>query len=483
MRCEDFLSWLEDPALQEGGPWPQEILLHARRCPRCAEVLAIFTAIPSEVARSPRASDDGDEPAAVVLALHNGIPAVMTPPSRRRYGMVPVAVGLAVATLMLALPWHMSAPPLPDSTRPDSDGLASETPASHADPSGEGAADLAAAVAARTDDPVTVHDTSPIAIDDGVAFADAAPTDLADGRRRVAAHRPVVQPEPTTTVEVGPATLAVLSPEPTPLVMPPLPTRNEPAATTSTGPATSAGPATSTPERREATVTVARRQPEAPDNVEIPRVRVGQGVLVMSDDWGDGAGYSGEVGLQQRFWFDRHVGMSVDGGVRYGVAPGFDALPDSKPRTATGGTVAGAGSVMFAVRARPALVGLGVGFSAGEWDPGPDACSDLQRAAPERNVACDEWSYVTPDLVASVEFDVTRDVRLGLRWTGHDQGYELGRNGEVPTGGDWINRVTIEATFRPGADGIAALMARKGKKRDRDDTDSVDASRTAITVP
>ena len=262
-----------------------------------------------------------------------------------------------------------------------------------------------------------------------------------------------------------------------PLVMPPRTSRDEPAATTSAAP----GPTTTG--HGEATVSVARRQPETVDNVEIPRVRVGQGLLVMSDEWGDGDGYSGEVGLQQRFWFHRHVGMSVDGGVRYGVAPGFDALPDSKPRTATGGTVAGAGSVMFAVRARPALIGLGVGFSAGEWDPGPDACSDLQRAAPERNVACDDWSYVTPDLVASVEFDVSSDVRLGLRWSGHDQGYELGRNGEVPTGGNWINRVTVEATFRPGADGMASLMARKGKKRDRNDEDGVDASWTAIAAP
>ena len=477
MRCEDFLAWLEDPALQEGGPWPQQILLHARRCSRCAEVLAIFTAIPSEVARSPRASDDGDEPAAVVLALHNGIPAVMTPPPKRRYGAVPVAVALAVATLMIALPWHMATPPLPEQGGPDADGLAAEATPRLADLSGEVVAAPADALADGIDDPVTVHDGPSDSSGDGTFIADITAADTGDRRRRVSAPRRADQPVAPATAEVESTTLAVITPESTPLVMPARPSRDEPASVSS------AAPTEATAERRGATVTVARRQPESPDNVEIPRVRVGQGLLVMSDEWGDGAGYSGEVGLQQRFWFHRHVGMSVDGGVRYGVAPGFDALPDSKPRTATGGTVAGAGAVMFAVRARPALLGLGVGFSAGEWDPGPDACSDLQRAAPERNVACDEWSYVTPDLVASVEFDVTRDVRLGVRWTGHDQGYELGRNGEVPTEGAWINRVTVEATFRPGADGMATLMARKGKKRDRHDDDGVDASRTAIAAP
>ncbi len=470
MRCEEFLAWLEDPALQEGGPWPQEILLHARRCSRCAEVLAIFTAIPSEVARSPRASDDGEEPAAVVLALHNGIPAVMTPPPRRRYGIVQVAVGLAVASLMITLPWYMAAPPAPEM-----DGARVAVAAPAADD---------ALTDGTAGDPVTVYDgpwvlvgERPLLTDDSLFAERALPDEAAPSpRRRVSTRAREEAPAPVLTVTPEPDVVAAIVPAPATLTLPARPPQDDVRE------AAEAASPDRAAERREATVALARRQPEAPDAVEIPRVRVGQGVLVLDDAWGNGAGYSGEIGLQQRFWFHSHVGMSVDGGVRYGVAPGFDALPDNKPRTNTGGTVAGAGSVMFAVRARPAMVGLGVGFSAGEWDPGPDACSDLERAAPERNVACDEWSYVTPDLVAAVEFDVSRNVRLGVRWSGHEQGYELGRNGEVNTEGAWVNRVTLEATFRPGADGMATLMARKGKKRDRDEDDGVDASRTAISA-
>ena len=453
MRCEDFLSWLEDPALQEGGPWPQEILLHARRCSRCAEVLAIFQAIPGEVAHLPRASGDDEDPPAVLITVHEGIPAI--PPSRRHRIVTRLALAAAAALLGMLSPWHTLSLLSEDCSAPDGTPLVAEidrpTPALPADdgPYGPFAAP---------------------AVEDALAEAsEESPRRVRPGRRssQEPAALLVATLEPATPVE---------------LVMPPPRLAAAPdraARTTASSPddeATSAGTHRGDAEAYDGTARLAERD-RARNEIEVPRVRVGQGVVVMSEDWGTGTGYGGEVGIQQRFWFGRHAGMSVDGGVRYGVAPGFDALPDDKPRTTTGGTVAGAGSVMFAVRARPAMVGLGVGFSAGEWDPGPDACSDLQRAVPERNGACDEWSYVTPDLVASVEFDVSRDVRLGVRWTGHDQGYELGRNGEVPTEGAWINRVTLEATFRPGADSMQ-LLAKKNRRDldgDRGDTGTLTA--------
>ncbi len=462
MRCDDFLAWLEDPSLQEGGPWPQEILVHARRCPRCAEILAIFQAIPGEVSLLPRSSGDDEEPAAVLITIHDGIPVVTPASVRRRRAAVRVALAAAAALLLVALPWHVGSPPAaPGDAAPlaapmsalDVTPLATIAP--WADSSGIAPAGPLAADAvdlAVTDRAGDVPERSPRT--GGNAPGSAIP-DPADSFDALAAATRRDEPHRSTTRRARPTP----GDDPAPAV-----------ARTPTAPARAS-------EDLGAVATRGTDRPSDPENVETPRVRVGQGVVVMNEEWGAGTGYGGEIGLQQRFWFNPHMGLTLDGGVRYGVAPGFDALPDDRPRTTTGGTVAGAGSVMFAVRARPAMVGLGVGFSAGEWDPGPDACSDLQRAVPERNVACEDWSYVTPDLVASVEFDVHRDIRLGVRWTGHEEGYELGRNGEIPTGGAWINRVTLEATFRPSADGMT-LLAKKSR-RDRDE--APDARRTAIS--
>ena len=461
MRCDDFLSWLEDPALQEGGPWPQEILLHARRCSRCAEVLAIFQAIPGEVAHSPRASGDDEDPPAVLITMHEGISAI--PPSRGRRVATGVALAAAAALIGLISPWHtlsmLSGQRTPTLIPPL---IAEER------------------LPAGLDLPSFDEPYGPFALpalDDALAAVDErtpvrARSDRRSRRSGRVSDRPVAPISAEVLAEV-PVDIVVAAPALAP--QPPRPTRTAPVAPPLADDADGV-----TEEAGDALARVTVRE-DVEREVEIPRVRVGQGVVVMTEDWGAGTGYGGEIGVQQRFWFGRHAGMSVDGGVRYGVAPGFDALPDDKPRTTTGGTVAGAGSVMFAVRARPAMGGLGVGFSAGEWDPGPDACSDLERAVPERRSACEEWSYVTPDLVASVEFDVSRDVRLGVRWTGHDQGYELGRNGAVPTEGAWINRVTLEATFRPSADGMQ-LLAKKSKKSredDREDSRTV----TAIAAP
>lgn len=458
MRCDDFLSWLEDPALQEGGPWPQEILLHARRCSRCAEVLAIFQAIPGEVAHLPRASGDDEDPPAVLITVHEGIPAM--PPSRRHRVVTRLALAAAAALLGMLSPWHTLSLLSEDCSAPDGIPLVAEM-------------DRAAPALLVGNGPYGPFEAT--VMDDALALAVAT---LETPRRVHAEGRAAGDPSgnPTPTIE-APAPVELVLPTPR---LASAPDRSSRAPTASPGDE-KAVEETESDARQDAgeSARLAERD-RARNEIEIPRVRVGQGVVVMSEDWGTGTGYGGEVGIQQRFWFGRHAGMSVDGGVRYGVAPGFDALPDDKPRTTTGGTVAGAGSVMFAVRARPAMVGLGVGFSAGEWDPGPDACSDLQRAVPERNSACDEWSYVTPDLVASVEFDVSRDVRLGVRWTGHDQGYELGRNGEVPTEGAWINRVTLEATFRPGADGMQ-LLAKKSR-RDRDEGRGDSGTLTAISA-
>lgn len=188
----------------------------------------------------------------------------------------------------------------------------------------------------------------------------------------------------------------------------------------------------------------------------------------MSDDWGSGASYGGEIGVQDRIWFHRNLGVTLDAGVRFGVAPGFDALPDARERESTAGHVAGAGSVMFNLRAHPATLGMGVGFSAGEWDPGPGACRALDRDVPERAAACEDWGYVTPDLVAALQFDLSDDVSLGVRWSGHEQALELGRGGEVETHDAWVSRVTVDATFRPGAAGPPTL-ARAGRPAHDDD--------------
>jgi len=409
-RCDEFIARLEDRRLQEGGPWPQDLLLHASRCPRCAEILAIFQAIPTQVKHLPRgARVPGEVPATVVLSVHDGIPASPNPFRRLWIALGGLAAGLALALVPAQLD------PSPGAGMP-----AGSWP--------------------------QLRPT---------AGAQAALRPLAEASTWTPATRSAMPASPAVVVAAAPPSLP---PVPLPALAPPAPAPDAvaddaPVRLASTSADVAPEPiAASSPRRRSV-----RRGPSGPDH---PRVRVGQGLVLLSDEWGSGAAYGGEIGVQNRIWFDRHVGLTLDTGVRYGVAPGFDALPDARERSATAGHVAGTGSVMLSLRARPATLGMGVGISAGEWDPGPGACDGLARDVPERATACDDWGYVTPDLVAALDFDLSESLSLGVRWTGHEQALELGRGGEVDTGAGWVNRVTVDATFRPGAGpGIALAQA------------------------
>ena len=73
MICEDFLSQLDDPALQEGRAWPPELREHAETCPHCNEILTIFDAISMEVKTLPRPSTGDGAEDAVLLSVHDGI--------------------------------------------------------------------------------------------------------------------------------------------------------------------------------------------------------------------------------------------------------------------------------------------------------------------------------------------------------------------------------------------------------------------------
>jgi hypothetical protein len=420
LRCDEFIARLEDRHLQEGGPWPQDLLIHASCCPRCGEILAIFQSIPRQVTRLPRGLRlRSDQRTTVVLSIHEGIPASRHPLRRLWIALSGIA---AAVLLALALPAQLGPGLITGAPAP---AVAAVTPAPVVGPSRSASEEV------PTHPPRV---TPPLA---------------ADGQPAVACPD-----RPSPPADHGVLADAAVPSKPPTAGLAPVPSAHAPSDAVAEVDLDDlvAPPAGNTiPSRR-----VSRRGPAGP---ELPRVRVGQGLVLLSDDWGNGAAYGGEFGVQGRLWFDRHLGITLDTGVRYGVAPGFDPLPDSRDRSSTAGHLAGTGSVMLSLRARPATLGMGVGVSAGEWDPGPGACSGLNRDVPERTIACEDWRYVSPDLVASLEFDVSDELSLGVRWTGHEQALELGRGGEVDTGAAWVNRITLDATFRPGSVGGISLAA------------------------
>lgn len=420
LRCDEFITRLEDRHLQEGGPWPQDLLIHASQCPRCAEILAIFQSIPRQVSRLPRGIHlRSDQLTTVVLCIHDGIPASRHPLRRLWIALSGIAAAAALAFV------------LPAQQGP---GLVAAAPAPVV------SADLPAPVAGPW---------RPLAEERGARPQQITPQAPAEGRPTASRqHRPTppAGPGPLADATIPPATPTVV-----PAPIPPTPAPADAVAGADLDDLIAPPAGSATPSRR-----LSRRGPSGP---ELPRVRVGQGLVLLSSDWGDGAAYGGEIGIQNRIWFDHHVGITLDTGVRYGIAPGFDPLPDSRERSSTAGHVAGTGSVMISLRARPVMLGMGIGVSAGEWDPGPGACAGLNRNVPERATACEDWRYLSPDLVAALEFNVSDDFSLGVRWTGHEQALELGRGGEVDISGAWVNRVTLDATFRPVRGGGISLAA------------------------
>ena len=74
MHCDEFISRLDDPGLQEGGTWPRELLSHACDCRRCSEVLTIFQSIPGEVAALPRAKPAPVAGDSLLLSVHDALP-------------------------------------------------------------------------------------------------------------------------------------------------------------------------------------------------------------------------------------------------------------------------------------------------------------------------------------------------------------------------------------------------------------------------
>jgi hypothetical protein len=469
MRCEQFIHRLEEPSLQEGGPWPQDLICHARDCARCAEILAIFQAIPSEVSTMERDRSDGS-PSAVVISVHAAVPLAAA--YRRRRVMRRVAAA-ALITLALLLPWHLAdlgagagGPAGPGETA--FDGLASSSSVDEGIPADR---DVIEQPTARVETPrkpavvaLAVRVTAPASGDAGAGQQGSGRAGVASGE--TAQMLDVVESAPLV---LAPVTREVASPRQRLIEDFTAAPSTDDALADSAAHDTSAPAAEALDESAAAgdeslllteLVSVARRAPEG------PRIRVAQGVQLLTEDWADAPGYGGEVGLRQRIWFHPHVGMTLDTGVRYGVNSGFDALPDNRTRGSTAGTVAGTGSMMVAVAARPAVVGLGVGLAAGQWDPGTNACTHLDREVPQRDSACEEWSYVAPDLVASLEFDVNQSMSLGVRWTGHDQGFEMDRSTGDAEDSMWINRVTLEATFIPGVGGERPVFARARQSAD-----------------
>ena len=105
MNCEAFVTNLEDPDLQEGGDWTEEMLAHARVCKRCGEVLDIFQSIRGEVATLPRRTRLVDTDSSILLSVHEAIPQTLPPPrtSSPLYRAALVAVSAALAALLVLL--------------------------------------------------------------------------------------------------------------------------------------------------------------------------------------------------------------------------------------------------------------------------------------------------------------------------------------------------------------------------------------------
>ena len=104
MYCEEFLRNLEDPDLQEGGSWSDELLTHAQSCSRCGEVLDIFRSIPGEVATLPRATKLVDTDSSILLSVHEAIPQVAPAAGGSPlYRAMIVAASAALAVILVLL--------------------------------------------------------------------------------------------------------------------------------------------------------------------------------------------------------------------------------------------------------------------------------------------------------------------------------------------------------------------------------------------
>jgi len=104
MNCNEFITNLEDPDLQEGGDWSVELLAHAKICTRCREVLDIFQSIRGEVATLPRRTRLVDTDSSILLSVHEAIPQVA--PSRTSsplYRAMFVATSAALAAILVLL--------------------------------------------------------------------------------------------------------------------------------------------------------------------------------------------------------------------------------------------------------------------------------------------------------------------------------------------------------------------------------------------
>ena len=105
MQCDDFLRNLEDPDLQEGGAWSDDLIAHAQNCGRCSEVLDIFRSIPDEVATLPRATRLVDTDSSILLSVHEAIPQAVPPPRTGSplYKAMLVAASAALAAIAVLL--------------------------------------------------------------------------------------------------------------------------------------------------------------------------------------------------------------------------------------------------------------------------------------------------------------------------------------------------------------------------------------------
>lgn len=105
MNCDEFTTNLEDPDLQEGGDWSEDLLTHARVCRRCGEVLEIFQSIRGEVATLPRRTRLVDTDSSILLSVHEAIPQAppQKPAGSPLYRAMLVAASAALAAVLLLL--------------------------------------------------------------------------------------------------------------------------------------------------------------------------------------------------------------------------------------------------------------------------------------------------------------------------------------------------------------------------------------------
>jgi hypothetical protein len=105
MNCDEFITNLEDPDLQEGGDWCEDMLAHAEACRRCGEVLDIFQSIRGEVATLPRRTRLVDTDSSILLSVHEAIPQVSPPPvtSSPLYRAMLVATSALLAAMLVLL--------------------------------------------------------------------------------------------------------------------------------------------------------------------------------------------------------------------------------------------------------------------------------------------------------------------------------------------------------------------------------------------